>query len=165
VNLGPTCQSDCSNTFALQNGGCTDLGLEMTSCLTSKVPSASFKECWLRFYDVSQQCYREVGAYQQCVVDSGGAPLPVTALCSQLSTVWPADASSGTAPGCIEDRKCLTGLVYKVRCSETGENQSSCTCSLKERPLNDFVWDGPISQACKEALPGCLTLASSMFNP
>lgn len=167
-DLGPSCQSDCSNTFAIQNGDCTELGLEMTTCLTSTTPSPNFSDCWIRFYDVSQQCYREVGAYQKCVADRG-ATLP-PALCAQISTVGPSEPTPGVLSTCKEDRKCLNNLNYKVDCSDTTDHQSSCSCDFTVGPMHqqvstDFVWLDTTAHACKDALPSCLASAMAMNKP
>jgi len=157
-DLGKTCESDCGSSFAIQNGVCTDLGLEMMACITKTTPSPSFTDCWIQFYDVTQQCYREVNAYKKCVAGVGAGPLPAT-LCAQTSLVGSGDA---TPSHCYEDRKCLNGLNYKVDCADTTDHESRCTCQLRDRPIKDFVWPDSTVHACQDALPGCLALAAPL---
>lgn len=156
-SLGPSCQADCTDTFGVQKGDCTELGLKMTTCLTQTTPFPDFADCWIQFYDVSQQCYQEVGAYRDCVA-STGAVLPPT-LCAQVSHSSAGDPGSGAKASCQEDRKCLNGLIYAIECEDTGDNLSKCTCKRHEQPIGDFAWNETSAQACKDALATCRMMA------
>jgi len=161
-SLGPTCQSDCGSTFAVQDGACTDLGLQMMSCLMEKKAIKDLDYCWIRFYDISDQCRPQVTAYRACLADAAAGPLPDT-LCAQISEYSP--ASGDTQATCREDRKCLGGLNYSVKCTDGFDGQSNCFCSFHEKSIRDFVWQGSSRDACGVNLADCHALASSMFTP
>jgi len=164
-SLGPTCDDDCVSTFAIQSGVCTDLGVQMMTCLTETKPQKPYDECWIRFYDISQRCHAQVTAYQACVADAASVPIPPS-LCARTSSYSPPSGPpTYAAGGCEEDRKCLNGLLYAVDCSDDGDGQSSCTCKLHGRDIRQFTWQGPSMSACQVNLADCYDLASSMFTP
>lgn len=164
-SLGPVCQSDCESTFSVQDGACTDLGLQMMSCLMDTKAIKELDDCWIRFYDISQQCHPQVTAYRACLGATVATPLP-DALCAQISEYTPAANDDTDAPAtCREDRKCLSGLNYSVKCRDSVDGQSNCSCSLHDKSLREFVWQGSSQGACGVNLADCYALASSMFTP
>lgn len=152
----PTCPSDCSSDLAVENGACTDLGLSMLSCMTTKNGTTNNNLCYTVFIAGIAACRAEVDAFRACAAgSSGSAPQPKICM----------SAGAPFTGGCSENKYCLNDESYTLRCADA-PGGSSCTCAsvnsnTKHKSSTDWTFDEPSDKVCLNQIEACLVTANS----
>lgn len=145
-----TCKNDCSTAVTLGSAECAALGVDMLSCLTSALRDKSHS-CAGRFTLATQTCAASITSYQSCAATYGsGAPLaPI--LCVHLSL----SSADGTLPTCVDDLKCLNGLINDLSCAATDDGHSLCAC-FSHFNRTDVTVSDPTLSVCSQRFDECL---------
>ena len=155
-SFSATCKSDCSGDLTVQNGGCADLGIEMSDCLQKYLAKPSHSDCMADYVMAQQVCSAEFDAYYECTAGTGRAP--------QSNICAHAD-DAGANPGqCTASLACLDGGYYRLDCTDAADGQSSCTCisdpvdSLDPGADNTtfaFTVNETTAEACSNHIANC----------
>ncbi|HYQ02802.1 MAG TPA: hypothetical protein VER96_29225 [Polyangiaceae bacterium] len=147
-----TCTSDCSSDLGVQNGGCTDLGLSMMSCITAGSGTSNDALCLTPFSVSVHSCRAQVEAFQACT--AGGSTAPQPKICMRAGNVF----SGG---GCAENRFCTDSVSSELKCSNTPDGKSSCECwnyntTTQAKSSTTFTFDGQSGDLCLDHMDECL---------
>jgi len=144
--FGPSCKSDCASDLVVQDGACADLGVKMLSCMTATDGTAHDALCVNVFTQSIALCQTQVDAFRACTRESVGSAVQPK-ICMRAGN--PLDR------GCAENRACLDGKSWELRCYDVGDGVSSCTCS-EHAEQTDFHFGNQSDDLCVDNITDCM---------